>query len=312
MKYILFCNIAWMKDYDFSLNEETPKHGGKYVADTGDANEKFNFHVCEDGKMRGFVETKHRKGSDLKYKPMQIRIERLNPKYKKQEKIDDVTVVFCAYSDECKKTVIVGWYENATVYRNRPKYRNRCYNLECLVKDAYLVDENMRDFEVPRARNGSIGFGQANVWYAKEEQSSYFVESVFDYIEKYKKDLSSNLVRIPQEISEEYYESGIGKKVLINKYERNIMARNECLKFYGTKCAICGFNSETIYGAEFKNKIQVHHIVPISKICKDYKVNPSTDLIPVCPNCHMILHSKLVSGKYPTVDMLKTRFKKTY
>ena len=57
---ILFCNVAYMEYYDYEVHEETPKHGGSYVSETGDAYEKNNFHVCEDGFVRGFVETKYR------------------------------------------------------------------------------------------------------------------------------------------------------------------------------------------------------------------------------------------------------------
>ena len=59
MNIVLFCNIAYMKYYDADILEDPPKHGGAYVTETGDALEKSNFHVCEDGIIRGFVETKH-------------------------------------------------------------------------------------------------------------------------------------------------------------------------------------------------------------------------------------------------------------
>ena len=36
----------------------------------------------------------------------------------------------------------------------------------------------------------------------------------------------------------------------------------------------------------------MHHIVPLAEIKEDYVVDPVKDLIPVCPNCHMVLHSK--------------------
>ena len=39
--------------------------------------------------------------------------------------------------------------------------------------------------------------------------------------------------------------------------------------------------------------LHVHHIIPLSEIDKKYKVYPVKDLIPVCPNCHFILHSKV-------------------
>jgi 5-methylcytosine-specific restriction protein A len=34
----------------------------------------------------------------------------------------------------------------------------------------------------------------------------------------------------------------------------------------------------------------VHHIVPIAKVGKQYRLNPITDLRPVCPNCHAVIH----------------------
>lgn len=75
-------------------------------------------------------------------------------------------------------------------------------------------------------------------------------------------------------------------------YERDPALRNECIRKHGTKCKICGFEAAKIYGNEFAGKIHVHHITPLGSIKEFHTVNPDTDLIPVCPNCHMILHSK--------------------
>ena len=49
---------------------------------------------------------------------------------------------------------------------------------------------------------------------------------------------------------------------------------------------------ENTYGPEFKDIIEVHHIVPISEIGEKYVVDPVRDLIPICPNCHAAIHSK--------------------
>jgi len=54
-------------------------------------------------------------------------------------------------------------------------------------------------------------------------------------------------------------------------------------------------------GNEF---IHVHHLTPIHKIGKEYKVDYKNDLIPVCPNCHSMLHRKF-NGNEPTIDELK-------
>ncbi|WP_409564102.1 HNH endonuclease [Methylobacterium sp. J-068] len=48
---------------------------------------------------------------------------------------------------------------------------------------------------------------------------------------------------------------------------------------------------EETYGSSVKGFIHVHHIKPLSYIGKQYKVNPLTDLRPVCPNCHAVIHA---------------------
>ena len=105
-----------------------------------------------------------------------------------------------------------------------------------------------------------------------------------------------------------YYIEGALDAVFNNKYERNQEARLKCIEHYGAKCQICGFDFEEKYGKDFKGKIEVHHKVPLSEIRNEYIVNPIKDLIPVCPNCHMILHSKK-DGTY-TVDEVKEIIKK--
>ena len=45
-----------------------------------------------------------------------------------------------------------------------------------------------------------------------------------------------------------------------------------------------------VFGALGEGFIHVHHIVPIGKIGKEYKIDPIADLIPVCPNCHAMIH----------------------
>ena len=75
-----------------------------------------------------------------------------------------------------------------------------------------------------------------------------------------------------------------------------------------TQCQICGFKFSEKYGAIFENKIHVHHIKPIAEIGEEYEIDPIKDLIPVCPNCHMILHSKGKNEVY-SVDEVKKMIK---
>ena len=83
---------------------------------------------------------------------------------------------------------------------------------------------------------------------------------------------------------------GAKKRAESNLYERNKDAREACIRLKGCRCAVCGFDFEAVYGAIGRDFIHVHHLVPVSSIGKQYTVNPATDLVPVCPNCHNMLH----------------------
>lgn len=91
----------------------------------------------------------------------------------------------------------------------------------------------------------------------------------------------------------------------VTSYERNQQAREACLSNYGYTCQICGINFESIYGEIGKDFIHVHHIDFISSFDgKEHNINPCDELIPVCPNCHAMLHRKL-NGKYLNPSELK-------
>lgn len=111
-------------------------------------------------------------------------------------------------------------------------------------------------------------------------------------------------------LSFDFFIEGNMIEVVSNKYERNIEAKRKCILHYGCKCQICGFDFEKVYGKEFYGKIHVHHIVPISSIKEEYIIDPINDLIPVCPNCHMVLHSK-PNGVYTPQEIIQ-KIKNTY
>lgn len=80
--------------------------------------------------------------------------------------------------------------------------------------------------------------------------------------------------------------------VKANKYERNQKARKECVAKKGYHCLVCGRDFESTYGEIGRGFIHVHHLTPISTIGQEYELNVDTDLAPVCPNCHYMLHRK--------------------
>lgn len=96
---------------------------------------------------------------------------------------------------------------------------------------------------------------------------------------------------------------GALKTVKINIYERNGFARKKCLEHHGCSCAVCNFNFKEMYGEIGENFIHVHHLIKISDIKKEYNIDYKKDLIPVCPNCHAMIHKR----KEPyTIEELKS------
>jgi hypothetical protein len=87
-------------------------------------------------------------------------------------------------------------------------------------------------------------------------------------------------------------QEGCVKVVTVNVHERNPAARQKCIDYYGTICAVCGIDLGNIYGVEFSGKIHVHHLKPISEYDEEHIIEPINDLRPVCPNCHMVIHCR--------------------
>lgn len=104
------------------------------------------------------------------------------------------------------------------------------------------------------------------------------------------------------------YTEGTAHRRSVTSYERNPQAREACLARYGYSCRICGLNFEQKYGEVGKDFIHVHHIDFISSSGGvPHDIDPVKDLIPVCPNCHAMLHRK-VNGRYLSPAELKEMF----
>jgi 5-methylcytosine-specific restriction protein A len=86
------------------------------------------------------------------------------------------------------------------------------------------------------------------------------------------------------------YPEGAKRSVRVNAYERNPRAQLACLAHHGDECVVCGMDFVSRYGRIGKGFIHVHHTRPVSTIGEEYKVDPVADLVPVCPNCHAMLH----------------------
>ena len=99
---------------------------------------------------------------------------------------------------------------------------------------------------------------------------------------------------IESEIVEDYEIRSEGKKTqyYTTRYERNPQNRQQAIAIHGTRCMACGFDFEKFYGERGKDYIEVHHIVPLATRDQQVNIDPRTDLIVVCSNCHRMIHRR--------------------
>ena len=88
------------------------------------------------------------------------------------------------------------------------------------------------------------------------------------------------------------FTEGTRTQVLVNRYERDRNARDACIAHFGAKCVACGLDFGVKFGLLGEGFIHVHQKVPVSEIGANYVVDPVRDLIPVCPNCHAMIHRR--------------------
>ncbi|WP_459195785.1 HNH endonuclease [Wukongibacter baidiensis] len=99
---------------------------------------------------------------------------------------------------------------------------------------------------------------------------------------------------IEAEVNEErvYRLEGKVRYVYSKKYERDHRNRSRAIEIHGTKCIVCGFDFHKVYGELGKGYIEIHHVKPLSTLGEEVVIDPKTDLVPVCSNCHNMIHRK--------------------
>ena len=112
---------------------------------------------------------------------------------------------------------------------------------------------------------------------------------------------------------------GADRQISTSVKERNLVARNQCIEHFRDSnglisCQICQFNFYKVYGPLGKDFIHVHHLEPMSDRVGEYEITPCRDLIPVCPNCHAMIHrggisrpiKEVIGAMNTTRDISKT------
>ncbi len=87
-----------------------------------------------------------------------------------------------------------------------------------------------------------------------------------------------------------FYAEGRRHTVVASRLERSAAARRACIQSRGCRCLVCGVDFGEFYGIMGRGFIHVHHEEMLAGPRGERHTNPLDDLVPVCPNCHAMLH----------------------
>lgn len=86
---------------------------------------------------------------------------------------------------------------------------------------------------------------------------------------------------------------------------RNASVREHCLDAHPAVCAVCELDPLVVFGAEFGNMLEVHHLDPIAESEPGRTTDPKEDCRPLCPTCHRLAHHGMRAGTCRSIDQLK-------
>ncbi len=266
---ILYCRIGWMSSYRGAADER-PLGGGKYNLENI-GHEVHNF-LGYEGKYYGFVEIGNN-GS--------IHIEKFCGD-KKADSVNCILVVWVARKPTGGQ-FIVGWYENATVYRRlqnvpsevmdeRDLKTHSYYNI--FSEQAILLEPQDRHFRVE-------GMGQSNFWYGNPDLDDQVVDYIHSNGQKY-------LARIEEIEKNTKTLIGEEKNAIVKVRVNQDIFRSRLISKYHGKCCLCGVDNESLLNAS--------HIKPWSESDEREKLDSGNGLL-LCPN-----HDKLFDRGYISFD----------
>ena len=177
MTPLIVCNIGWMRRYQGLKNKpDDITGGGAYVTQNKRGHEVCNFLRCKDGKTYGHVETIKGKTD------REIKLQNLDPKAIGTS-LNKIDVVWIATNPKVGGRTVVGWYRNATLYRNRRSFGGRPpseqhsaddlmdYRISAKNEDVTLVPFEYRGRPEFSLGRGEGWIGQANWWFPERQTS---------------------------------------------------------------------------------------------------------------------------------------------
>lgn len=112
-----------------------------------------------------------------------------------------------------------------------------------------------------------------------------------------------------------YLEGEAGEAQPMEFRKRNKILRQACINYYKALhgghivCECCGFDFNKAYDID-DEYIEIHHRFPFSQTEGEHHVNSQTDLVPLCANCHrMIHHGQGGKGNCMSLEELERKYK---
>lgn len=170
MEKVLFARVGYMKMYAGPQPGDLKPVGGGEFNENDLGNEAFNFKNI-DGWCYGYCRPPLRANDSAST----VELGRIDPTAAALDQVGGVTVIFFSKMPGKPQAVVVGWYRNATVFREYQQVPRRVavqrrsfpFNLRCEAKDAVLLDEDQR-FILYRTDGSKQGRpGTANVFYTR-------------------------------------------------------------------------------------------------------------------------------------------------
>ncbi|MFI3272048.1 MAG: HNH endonuclease [Pseudomonadota bacterium] len=292
MTNLLVCNIGWMKEYKgVTESDSKPQGGGQYNIDHV-GHEACNFLPCDDGYCYGYVEASNKNST----------IDITNFDKEANQEIDGITVVWVSRNPDPKddRTVVVGWYKNATIFRNPkkntlyPSYVHKAnkisfYNIRARIEDVVLLSETDRNYGIPRTRSKEqSGIGRSNIWYASKKKDKKIRKEILEVTRNNPLDFclpDLDYLAIEGKTKLCLHIARERSQKLAQVKKKNILKKTGKLE-----CEVCGFNFKDFYGELLQEEFcEVHHRVPLSKLTESTEI-VLDDLAILCSNCHRVIH----------------------
>ncbi|KRM92054.1 hypothetical protein FC80_GL000235 [Liquorilactobacillus cacaonum DSM 21116] len=177
-----------------------------------------------------------------------------------------------------------------------------------LIVKAKVLETNVTKYHIDDSAfsNSIIDFGMNPPWFTLEkvqnissiinlgQLSDLGIKGNIQSIREIPSNVANKIENLIGDISFNPLESVIyeGKKKLIytTKYERSPENRRKAIEYHGLNCAACGFNFSKAYGNLGADYIEIHHVKPLFSMEEEIVVDPLKDLIPLCSNCHRMVH----------------------